>query len=140
MDQIKVIPAYVHGILDYLGGIALLLAPNLFGFADEGGAAVWIPRVLGVAILGMALLTNYRVGVFRILPMSMHLYIDYVAGLFLAVSPFIFGFSSEPGNVWLPHLVVGIGIFILTLLTQTSSETERTAAAPLTRESERTPY
>ncbi len=46
MDQIKVIPAYVHGILDYLGGIALLLAPNPFGFEAYGGAAVWIPRVL----------------------------------------------------------------------------------------------
>ncbi len=125
MNGMKVIPAHVHGILDYIVGIALLLAPNLFGFAEFGGAAVWIPRLLGVAILGMALLTDNRVGLMRVIPMSTHLMIDYVAGIFLAISPFIFGFSNASGNVWLPHVVVGIAIFLLALLTETIPEPER---------------
>ncbi|NJL95482.1 MAG: hypothetical protein HC915_18030 [Anaerolineae bacterium] len=123
MDHFRIISPYVHGIFDYIGAIVLLLAPNLFGFADEGGAAVWIPRVLGVAILGMALITNYRLGVLRILPMPAHLMVDYVAGPFLAVSPFLLGFADEDANVWAPHLLAGVGIFIVTLLTQWTTET-----------------
>lgn len=130
MNGIKVIPAHIHGITDYPTGIALLLAPNLFGFDHLGGAPVWIPRILGVAILGMAVLTNYRVGLIRLIPMSVHLMIDYVAGIFLAASPFLFGFSDEPANAWLPHVVVGLMIFVITLLTQTHSDTE---TAPLTQ-------
>lgn len=122
MNQMKFIPPYVHGILDYLGAILLILAPNLFGFADYGGAAVWVPRVLGVAILGMAILTQYRVGLVRLIPMQAHLLVDYIASIFLAASPFLFGFSEAPSNVWLPHVVVGVAILMLSLLTQTYSQ------------------
>ncbi|GAB4515178.1 MAG: SPW repeat protein [Anaerolineae bacterium] len=128
MNGMRFIPAYVHGILDYLGGALLLLAPNIFGFADYGGAAVWVPRVLGVAILGMALMTRYRVGLVRVIPMQTHLLVDYVASIFLAVSPFLFGFSDADGNVWLPHVVAGIGIFLLTLFTETYSDVETDTA------------
>jgi hypothetical protein len=118
----KIIPTKVHGILDYLGGIALLLAPNLFGFAEYGGAAVWVPRILGVAFLIMSLMTRYELGVVKIIPMSMHITVDIIASLFLAASPFLFGFNDEPANVWLPHVVVGIGYFIASLMTQTEPE------------------
>jgi uncharacterized YccA/Bax inhibitor family protein len=133
MDSVRVIPAYVHGIWDYLGGIALLLAPNLFGFADEGGEAVWIPRILGIAVLAMALLTDYRPGLLKVIPLSAHLLIDVLAGAFLALSPFIFGFSDEDANVWLPHLVVGIAIVVVALLTQTRTETEPATAQSIPR-------
>ncbi len=78
----KIIPTFVHGIFDYLGGIALLLAPNLFGFADVGGAAVMIPRILGVIILLQSICTRYELGLFKLIPMKMHLMNDYVASLF----------------------------------------------------------
>ncbi len=45
----RFIPTKVHGILDYVVGIALIAAPWLFGFAGMGGAPVVIPIVLGVA-------------------------------------------------------------------------------------------
>jgi|SRR5690554_4041934 len=129
MESVRVIPAYVHGVLDYIVGLALLLAPNIFGFTDGPDAAVWIPRILGIVVLGMAILTDYRVGLLRVIPMSVHLMIDYIAGIFLAVSPFVFGFSDEDANVWLPHLVVGIAIFLLTLLTRTDTEPDRAPRA-----------
>lgn len=115
----KVIPSQIHGILDYLSGIALLLAPNLFGFAELGGPAVWIPRILGVVILAQSVMTNYELGLVKIIPLKMHLMLDYVASLFLAASPFLFGFSDEPINAWLPHVVVGLGYFVASLMTKT---------------------
>ena len=119
----KPIPTKVHGIADYLGGVALLFAPNIFGFADVGGAAVLIPRILGVVILLQSIATRYEVGLLKVLPMRMHLMNDYVASLFLAASPWLFGFSDERANAWVPHVVVGLGVFVLTLLTQTEPRT-----------------
>ena len=115
----KPIPTRVHGVADYLGGVVLLLAPNLFGFSDVGGAAVWVPRILGVVILLQSLATRYELGVVKLLPMRMHLMNDYIASLFLAASPWLFGFHDRPANAWVPHVVVGLAVFVLTLLTQT---------------------
>lgn len=114
----KIIPTYVHGIFDYLGAAVLLFAPNLFGFADEGGAAVLIPRILGLVVLIQSLMTNYELGLAKVLPMKMHLMNDYIASAFLALSPWIFGFSQRPENVWMPHFIAGVGIFLFTLMTQ----------------------
>ncbi|HEX8279925.1 MAG TPA: SPW repeat protein [Chthoniobacterales bacterium] len=115
----KIIPSFVHGIFDYIGGIALLAAPNIFGFADVGGAAVMIPRILGVIILIQSICTNYELGLLKVLPMKMHVMNDLIASAFLAVSPWLFGFADEKTNAWMPHLVVGIAVFVLSLMTQT---------------------
>jgi hypothetical protein len=115
----KFIPTFVHGLTDYLGAVLLFITPNLFGFADEGGAAVWVPRVIAVITLLQALMTNYELGVARMMPMRMHLMSDYVAGIVLAASPWIFGFANRPANAWMPHLIFGI------LIVLTSAVTER---------------
>jgi hypothetical protein len=119
MNSFRILPTRMHAILDYIIGVVLLLAPEIFGFSEAGGAAVLIPRIVGVLILGQALMTNFELGVFKILPMSAHLGIDYLVGIFLAASPFIFGFSNNDTNVWLPHFVVGIVIFLQALMTET---------------------
>lgn len=116
----KTIPTYVHGIADYIGGVILLLVPNIFGFSDLGGPAVIIPRVLGIIVLLQSVLTNYEVGLFKMIPMKMHLLDDYVASVFLAISPWLFGFYRQPSNVWMPHLILGVLVFVLTLFTQTA--------------------
>ena len=52
----KFIPTKVHGALDYIVAIALILAPWLFGFASMGGPAVVIPIVLGIGLFLYSLL------------------------------------------------------------------------------------
>lgn len=116
--HMKIITTKMHGVVDYVVGIALILAPMIFGFAEVGGAAVSVPRVLGVALIVYSLLTRYELGLLRILPMRLHLGIDYVASIFLAASPWIFGFSAEAPNAWVPHVVVGVAVFFIALMTQ----------------------
>ena len=107
-----------HGMLDYPVGLALLFAPNLLGFADAGGAAVWVPRLIGIITLVQSIFTRYELGLVKILPMRMHLMNDYLAGAFLAASPWLFGFYNAANQqIWLPHLVVGIGVLLVTALT-----------------------
>ncbi len=126
MDTIRFLPTSVHGVLDYLVGIALIAAPWIFGFAYVGGAAVYVPIVLGIALILYSLVTRYELGIpgIKFLPMPYHLVIDFLAAVFLAASPWIFGFASKPLNVWLPHLVVGIVVVLVVLVSQTHPRME----------------
>jgi hypothetical protein len=120
MEGMRFLPTKVHGALDYIVGIVLIFASSIFGFSDVGGAAVNIPRILGIVLIIYALFTNYEWGVWKVLPMYYHLWIDFLAAAFLALSPWLFGFSDEKNSAWLPHFVVGIVVILVVLVSQTS--------------------
>jgi hypothetical protein len=115
----KPVTTRTHGILDYALGPVLFLAPNIFGFADMEGPAVWVPRLIGALTLLQAIVTRYEVGLVKMMPMRFHLFNDYAAGAFLAASPWLFRFY-DPANqsLWLPHLIAGLSILIVTALTE----------------------
>lgn len=127
MQQLRFLPTRVHGVLDYLVGVALILAPNIFQFSGMGGPAVIVPRILGVVLIVYSVFTRYEWGLVKIIAMPYHLVVDLLASLFLAASPFIFGFVNNSPNVWLPHLVVGIVVVLVVLVTQTQPGTSRVA-------------
>lgn len=115
----KFLPTKIHGLLDYLVGAALLLAPNIFMFSDVGGIAVALPRILGAVLIVYSVFTNYEWGVFKVLSMPYHLMIDFAAAAVLAASPWIFGFHDQKVNAWLPHVVVGLIVMLVVLVSQT---------------------
>lgn len=117
----RFIPTRIHGILDYLMGALLIVSPWLFGFADEGGAARWIPIVLGAGVILYSLLTKYELGLAGLIPMAVHLGLDAGGGLLLAVSPWLFGFADR---VWIPHAVFGLLEVGAALLTKSTPEKE----------------
>ncbi|MFP4093237.1 MAG: SPW repeat protein [Cyclobacteriaceae bacterium] len=100
----RFIPTKTHGILDYLMGVLLIASPWIFGFANNE-AAQWVPIVIGILVIGQSLFTNYEVSLIQIIPMPFHLGMDVATGLFLAASPWIFGFADF---VYWPHLIFGI--------------------------------
>lgn len=100
----NILSTRTHGMIDYLTGALLILAPYLFGFST-GGIEQWIPQLLGLAILGMSLITRYELSVAKIVPLSIHLGVDFAGGLLLAVSPWLFGFADL---IWWPHLLIGL--------------------------------
>ena len=112
MNAIRFVPTGVHAYFDYIGGIVLLAAPFIFGFFSVGGAAVIIPMVLGIGLIVYSLLTRYELGIpgLKFIPMPLHLVFDFVAAAFLALSPFLFHFVNQTPNVWLPHLIAGVGV------------------------------
>jgi hypothetical protein len=110
----RFIPTKVHGVLDYSSGLLLILAPWLFGFAT-GGPAQIIPIVIGLMIITMSIFIDYEAGVVRTLSMPFHLTMDVIAGFFLAVSPWLFGFAEL---IFWPHLIFGLLEMGAGLLTQ----------------------
>lgn len=102
----KFISTSIHGIIDYAMALLLIATPWLFGFVDIGThPESVIPIMLAVVITLYSLFTAYEWGAVGWIPMSVHLWIDVLGGLFLAASPWLFGFSDE---VYLPHLILGI--------------------------------
>jgi SPW repeat len=114
----KIIPRKMHGLLDYVVGVVLIAAPWLFGFADDG-PATYIPVALGAGALVYSILTNYEFGVVRLIPFRVHLLLDVLSGAFLAISPWLFGFSNK---VYLPHLIFGLIEIAAGIMTRESSD------------------
>lgn len=100
----RFISSKVHGILDYLSGLLFMASPWLFGFAT-GGPAQWVPVAVGATILMTSLMTDYELGVVKVVALPLHLTLDIFSGLFLAASPWIFGFADV---VYLPHVIFGL--------------------------------
>ncbi|HEX8916761.1 MAG TPA: SPW repeat protein [Humisphaera sp.] len=107
------IPTRVHAVYDYIAGAALIVIP--WALAGEyRGAAVWLPTVLGVAALLVTVITRWELAVARIVPVPVHLAVDVLAGVLMAASPWLFGFSHI--IAW-PHVVVGLTEIMMGLLT-----------------------
>ena len=121
----RFIPTRVHGVLDYLVGALLIAAPWLLNF-NRVGAETWVPVILGVGALIYSLLTNYELGVVRRIPVGTHLGLDAASGVLLALSPWLFGFSSY---VFWPHLILGLFEVAAALTTQTTPRTASVQAA-----------
>ncbi|WP_043527796.1 SPW repeat domain-containing protein [Litchfieldella xinjiangensis] len=100
----RFISTRVHGLVDYPMGLLLIAAPFLFGFAT-GGAAQWVPIILGVIMVASAVMTKYELGLMHLIPMPIHLTMDLVSGILLLVSPWLFGFAD---TVYLPHVILGL--------------------------------
>ena len=124
----RFVPTRVHGALDYMTAGALIAAPSLLGFRKRG-MQTWLPMALGVGTIGYSLLTDYELGLFKIIPMPMHLALDAANGALLAGSPWLFGFAEEASA---PHLGLGIFEIVVTACSQP------TPAHPLGRRAEST--
>lgn len=110
----RFLPTSVHGVIDYLWGLALLVSPWIFGFGDVP-AARWVALMFGVGAIFYSVLTAYELGFLKILPMPMHLMLDGIAGIVLAASPFLFGFADQV--LW-PHLLFGLFSVIACFVTR----------------------
>lgn len=119
----KFLSPRVHTIIGFIVGIALLLAPNIFGFNDVGGAAVTVPRIIGVIVILSELTVRGSFTNKGFVPMKLHLGMDVLMGIILAASPWLFSFTDKGTNAWLPHLIVGIAMVGYALVTRTDQTT-----------------
>ena len=115
----RFIPTRVHGLLDYLTAGVLIAAPLILGLR-KNGTQTWLPVALGVGTIGYSLLTDYELGLFKVIPMPAHLALDAANGALLAASPWLFGFAEE---VSAPHL--GLGLFELAVTACSQSTPDR---------------
>jgi hypothetical protein len=101
----RLIPRQIHAGMDYALGALLIVSPWLLGFADDSSAATWIAVIVGAGIVLLTAVTDDDLSLADAIGMRTHLGIDIATGLFLAVSPWLFGFADE---VWTPFVVIGL--------------------------------
>ncbi|WP_426493279.1 SPW repeat domain-containing protein [Hymenobacter sp. 102] len=104
----KVLSPAAHGILDYLTVAFFAAAPSLFNLQ---GTYATVCYVLAVGYLLITLLTNFPLGLMRVIPFPVHGKLELVSGLALLVSPFLFGFADD--NVTARNLFMGAGVVFL---------------------------
>lgn len=110
----NLIPSRTHGVLDYVVGVVLILAPFILGFAN-GGPEQWVPIIVGLATVLVSLVTAYELGAAKLVPYRVHLGLDVAMGVLLLLSPFVFGFAER---IWWPHVLFGIVYIVVPILSQ----------------------
>ena len=119
----KPVSARVHGVLDYATVAAFLNAPMVFGFHGTPAAiAYWLA---GVHLL-MTGCTNFPVGFFMWIPFKVHGVIELLAGIFMLVAPWIFGFAQDAAA---RNFFVAMAIILLVVVALTDYS-QRVARPP----------
>jgi hypothetical protein len=107
-----------HGYLDYVVAIIMIACPWILGF-NHNGPDTWILVILGIGTILYSLMTDYELGAIHVISMKTHLVLDAIAGIFLIVSPWLFGFNDY---VFMPHVIIGAFELLAVLLTQKTYE------------------
>jgi hypothetical protein len=109
------IPAFVHGVLEYVAAILLIAAPFIFSFDSD--TATGISVALGVVVLIVTASTAMSTGLVKSIPVQAHVVLDYILAFLLIASPFIFGFDDD-GTATAFFLVLGVVHLLLTIATR----------------------
>jgi hypothetical protein len=110
------IDATLHGVTDYSVGTLLMTAfPKLAGI--EGTRSAGQIRIAGAVHAGYSTLTDYPLGIVKLIPFPVHLAIDAIGAMALAATPFVTGQYKKGRREWVPH--VGLCLFELASLAMT---------------------
>ena len=122
----RIITSRVHGLLDYMSAIVLILAPSVLEFNEVSPYAYWLSVIAGVILILYSLMTDYDFSIGMLIPLTTHLVIDFSAGVLFILWPFIFDFT---GLALAYYLVMGFGILLVVGLTQSDEESQLNQSA-----------
>jgi hypothetical protein len=110
----RFINASVHGVLDYVVVVTLVLVSIAVGLSGLAAAIVYL---MAAALLAITLITAFPPGALKLLPLPTHSTIELFMGMSLLVCPWIFGFADDPMalNVF---LVSGFALLLLRLFSK----------------------
>jgi hypothetical protein len=113
MPMPRPIDSTLHGATDYTAGTLLMTAfPRLAGIAGTRSAGQI--RIAGAIHASYSTITDYPLGVLKLVPYKVHLALDTIGALALAATPFVTGQWKKGRSHWAPH--VGLCLFELTAL------------------------
>jgi SPW repeat len=118
------IPLNLHAMLEPLMALVIIAAPWIFGFSETDSATV-ICVLVGVVMLLVGSMTDWRLSLARVIPLRMHLMGDLLLGAVLLLSPLVFGFADEGGPT--RFMVIAGALEVMTAL---MTRWDRTEAEP----------
>jgi hypothetical protein len=112
--KIRFVTKTVHAFLDYPVALSLMAMPFVLGLGNANPLALWLSAVTGIAAFVLALLTDHKTGVFRVLPYRLHVAVDRTVGLVFAAAPFVLGFTGlDAWYYWANAAAVLLVTFVL---------------------------
>jgi hypothetical protein len=124
--SLRIITPRVHGVIDYMSAIVLILAPSVLEFNEVSPYAYWLSVIAGVILILYSLMTDYDFSIGMLIPLKTHLVIDFSAGVLFILWPFIFDFT---GLALAYYLVMGFGILLVVGLTQSDEDSQLNQSA-----------
>ncbi|MDX6378361.1 MAG: hypothetical protein QOE98_2664 [Gaiellaceae bacterium] len=104
-DMPHPVDATLHGVVDYTAGAMLTtIFPRLAGV--EGTRSARQIRRAGAIHAGYSSMTDYPLGVTRLLPFKAHLALDALGAVALAATPFLTGQFRQGRRQWMPHVAL----------------------------------
>ena len=99
------VDATLHGVVDYTAGATLTTVfPRLAGIS--GTRAARQVRTAGAIHAAYSTITDYPLGVAKLVPFPAHLALDAIGALALAATPFVTGQYKQGRSQWLPHVAL----------------------------------
>ncbi|WP_426756735.1 SPW repeat domain-containing protein [Myxococcus sp. Y35] len=113
------VPQDLHSLMDYKGGTASVVAGVLSGDPVAKSAGV----ALGATILGVSLLTDYRLSLTKLIPIEAHEIADHAFGAASILAPFVLGYAKRHPVAAAIHVVVGVSTILASLVTDYRCQT-----------------
>src|ERR1700737_4564397 len=102
MSLVKFLPAWFHAIADYAVGTPLI------DNGSDGAKATGV--VVGAVVLLVSMATRYPLGVFKVLPFTIHSAGDYLAAALLIGAPFVLNFQSSNAGLTAFYIAAGTAV------------------------------
>jgi hypothetical protein len=126
MSLVKLLPAWFHAVADYGVGIALIVGALLTTSAPDDAVTTGV--VIGIVVLAVSVLTKYPLGIWKVLPFTVHSAGDYLAAALLVISPFALGFDGSSGGLTEFYVAAGLAVLAVSLITNYQYSPKRQAA------------
>lgn len=100
--SLRFVTQTIHAYLDYPVAIALMALSVALNLGQTNPLAFWLSVGSGFAAFVLTLLTDHRLGVFRVIPYKLHLAVDLAVGLVFLAAPFALNFGGlDAAYYWL---------------------------------------
>ena len=109
----KILTPAMHGLLDYAAAAGLIVLPFLLDLGATSPMARWLSVVAGIGLVIYSLVTDYALGLLRVLSFRAHLVLDVAAAVVFIAAPFALGWE---GLVLGYYLVMGLGVIAVVAL------------------------
>lgn len=119
------IGALVHGALDYLTVVILIIGPSVAGFRGHQSSLCY---ALAAIHLLLTLVTRFPLGLIKVVGLPVHGAIELIVGVLLVVLPWISNFSA---GVKSRNFFVALGMLILVIFAMTDYRGKRAAGRSL---------
>ena len=96
----KFVTKTMHAYLDYPVALALIILPFVFGLGSSNKLALQLSVATGIAAFILTLLTDHKLGVYKVISFKIHLIVDAIVGIVFVAAPFVFSFKGIDANYY----------------------------------------